>query len=164
MARLDDVHDAALVQTSDAAYGFHRLATTFAATMRKFLNNISTFVLGHGLPSKGMAAPSARVDTSHAQTGEAFSARLRVLDVSHWEFATVCGVTKRTVSNWAGGRHRVSPAAMTLLMVLEKRQAFIVKPKKAPRGRPFKPGNAYRFGDRRRRTAIAGAQMARATA
>ena len=58
----------------------------------------------------------------------------------------------------------MSPAGMALLEILEKRQAFIVKPKKARRGRPFERGNPYRFGDRRRRTAIAGAQMARAAA
>ena len=152
------------MQTSDAAYGFYRLATISGSTMRNFLKSISTFARSHGLPSKGMAVPPARVDTSHAQIGEAFSARLRALGASHREFAMVCGVSKRTVSNWAAGRHRVSPAAMTLLQVLEKRQAFIVKPKKAPRGRPFEPGNAYRFGGRRRRTAIAGAQMPRTTA
>lgn len=135
-----------------------------ASTMRNIFGTISSLLLRHGLPSKVVALPSARVTTNHAQSGEAFSARLRALGVSQRDFAIVCGVTKRTVSNWAAGRHRVSPAAMTLLEVLEKRQAFIVKPKKEPRGRPFEPGNAYRFGDRRRRTAIAGAQMARATA
>ena len=163
-ARTDDAQDAALVQVTDAVYGFRSLATTSAAAMRNIFSTISSILIGHGLPSKGMAVPSARVNTNHAQRGEAFSARLRALSVSQQDFAIVCGVTKRTVSNWAAGRHRVSPAAMTLLVVLEKRQAYIVKPKKAPRGRPFQPGNAYRFGDRRRRTAIAGAQMARARA
>jgi hypothetical protein len=34
----------------------------------------------------------------------------------------------------------------------------------APRGKPFAKGHPYRFGDHRRATAIAGAQMAPAAA
>jgi hypothetical protein len=76
----------------------------------------------------------------------------------------------KTVNNWVKGRTRVHPTALIMLDMLEHsaevREMMCVglKLTGAPRGKPFAKGNPYRFGDRRRATAIAGAKIARATA
>ena len=106
----------------------------------------------------------------HAQKPESLSARLRALAITQSQFSAITGVTPRTVSNWVSGRTKINPSALALLELLEHRgevrRALCVgaKAKGEPRGRPFIKGNVYRFGDRRRRVAIAGAQMARIAA
>jgi transcriptional regulator with XRE-family HTH domain len=105
----------------------------------------------------------------HAQKPEILT-RLTTLGISQAAFAATVGVTPRTVSNWARGRTRMSEAATLVLELLEQHPdvrrslGVDVKVPCAPRGRPFERGNPYRFGDRRRRTWVAGAQYARAAA
>jgi transcriptional regulator with XRE-family HTH domain len=105
----------------------------------------------------------------HAQKPEILT-RLTTLGITQTEFAATIGVTPRTVSNWVRGRTRMSEAATLVLDLLEqhpdvRRSLHVdVKVPYAPRGRPFERGNPYRFGDRRRRTWVAGAQYARAAA
>jgi DNA-binding transcriptional regulator YiaG len=105
----------------------------------------------------------------HAQKPE-FLTRLKVLGISQVAFAAIVGVTPRTVSNWVRGRTRMSEAAMLVLELLEQhpdvRRSLCVdvRVSYAARGKPFERGNPYRFGDRRRRTWVAGAQYARAAA
>ena len=128
------------------------MRTIFDTILRLLLSRASTQkdVTATHVPVTDVTVTRARVTKNHAQKGEAFSARLKALTFSQNDFASICGVSKRTVTSWATGRHRVSPAALTLLAILEKKQARVVKPPKAPRGRPFEPGNPYRFGDKRR--------------
>jgi transcriptional regulator with XRE-family HTH domain len=105
----------------------------------------------------------------HAQKPEILT-RLASLGISQAAFAATVGVTPRTVSNWVRGRTRMSEAAMLVLELLEqhpdvRRSLYAdVRVPSAPRGKPFERGNPYRFGDRRRRTWVAGAQYARAAA
>jgi putative transcriptional regulator len=105
----------------------------------------------------------------HPQKSEILT-RLKVLGITQTEFAAIVGVTPRTVSNWVRGRTRMSEAATLVLALIEGRPDVRrdlcagVKVPYAPRGKPFERGNPYRFGDRRRRTWVAGAQYARAAA
>ena len=92
------------------------------------------------------------------------------LNISKASFAVICGVSERTVANWVSGRTRINPAALAYLEQIEASADLRCtlgigeKTKGAPRGKPFEPGNPYRFGDRRRPVWVAGAQMARAVA
>jgi transcriptional regulator with XRE-family HTH domain len=96
--------------------------------------------------------------------------RLKALNITQSQFADLCEVHPNNVGNWAAGRTRMNAAADLLLELLddrpEVRRALCMdtKPSGAPRGRPFGPGNPYRFGDRRRPVWVAGTQMARAVA
>ena len=138
--------------------------------MRGFLKDILAFARGRELPSSEPSARPARVTPEHAQKPESLSARLRALGITQSQFSAITGVTSRTVSNWVSGRTKINPSALALLELLEGnhevRRTLCVgaKAKGQPRGRPFVKGNVYRFGDRRRRVAVAGAQMARAAA
>jgi DNA-binding transcriptional regulator YiaG len=140
------------------------------AGMRDFLNNILALARGRILPSSAPVSRPARMTSEHAQNVTNLRARPCYLGVSKVDFAELCDVHPNTVSNWARGRTRMSGAAELVLMLLEDhhevRRALCVgvKAKGEPRGRAFKPGNPYRFGDRRRRVAVAGGQMARAAA
>jgi DNA-binding transcriptional regulator YiaG len=106
----------------------------------------------------------------HAQTVESLSTRLRRLAITQAEFADICEVTPRTVSNWVRGRTRVNTTALAFLEQIEAsdelrwRLCIGEKIKGAPRGRPFERGNPYRFGDSRRSVAVAGSRRARAAA
>jgi hypothetical protein len=91
-----------------------------------------------------------------------------LLSITQSQFTQFCSVHPDTVCNWASGRTRMNHAALLVLRVLEaNHQAaghVVDQAKGPPRGRPFAPGNPYRFGDRRRPVWVAGAQMARAVA
>jgi transcriptional regulator with XRE-family HTH domain len=117
------------------------------------------------------------VDIGHAQSmavdpqdTESLSVRLKQLGISQAEFAAICEVTAKTVSNWVKGRTRVNPTALAFLDQIEAsaglrwRLCVGDRLKGAPRGKPFAKGNPYRFGDRRRALAVARARMARTAA
>jgi DNA-binding transcriptional regulator YiaG len=132
------------------------------------------FARGKSVPS-GAIVPSApnanaaQMLTQHAQKPEILT-RLTSLGITQTEFAAIVGVKSRTVSNWVRGRTRMSEAATVVLELLEDhpdvRRDLCVDATApyAPRGKPFAKGNPYRFGDRRRRTWVAGARYARAAA
>ena len=145
--------------------------------MRGFLNNILTMARGcHLPPGKPLNAtakplvPSAPMTAKHAQIITKLRGRLNHLDISQADFAVICDVHPNTVSNWARGRTRINRTALAFLEQIEasadlrRRLQVDVKATGAPRGKPFAKGNVYRFGDRRRRVAIAGTHLARAAA
>jgi len=145
--------------------------------MRRILNDIMAFAFGHSLPpgkpQNSRSQPSAslaRVTAKHAQNVTELRARLNHLGISQAGFADLCHVHANTVSSWARGCTRMNGAAKLLLELMEDqaevRRALCVgfKVKCEPRGRPFAKGNVYRFGDRRRRVAIAGSHLRRAAA
>lgn len=101
-----------------------------------------------------------------AQIMESLSGRLKRLGISQSQFAQICEVTPKTVSNWARGKTDVNPMAWVLLEILEDypdvRRDFVCAVKGRPRGKPFEQGNPFRFGDRRRSVYIAAAHIGRA--
>ena len=144
--------------------------------MRRRLQKLWDFARGR-VSSKDVTVPRCedgiidqRVSSERTPVDTDLRARLKALGTIQADFADLCEVHPNTVSNWVSGRTRMNAAAEVLLEILESnasvRRAYCVGVKipGAPRGLPFAKGNAYRFGDRRRRAAIAGAQMARATA
>jgi len=106
----------------------------------------------------------AQTDDKHAQKPERLAARLSSLSITKANFAIICRVSERTVANWSSGRTRINPAALAYLEQIEAsadlrcKLGIGEKAKGAPRGKPFEPGNPYRFGDRRRPVWVAGAQ------
>jgi DNA-binding transcriptional regulator YiaG len=117
-----------------------------------------------------MTSRYAQIMACHAQNIESLSARLKRLAITQADFADICEVTPRTVSNWVRGRTRVSSTALAFLEQIEAsddlrwRLCIGEKIKGAPRGKPFTKGNPYRFGDHRRASIIGGTQMAKAAA
>jgi len=115
---------------------------------------------------KSNARTCLQPDDNDAQTVENLSYRLKQLGITQSDFAGICDVTPRTVSNWVHGRTEVNPTALVLLEILEAypdiREGFIYIRKGRPRGKPFRSGNPFRFGDRRRTIYIAGWQIGRA--
>jgi DNA-binding transcriptional regulator YiaG len=129
------------------------------ATLHKLIDLAGKLMLSSRKPSR-----RAQPDVSHALPTTNLRERLALLNVSQSQFAQLCGVHPNTVYNWAGGRTRMNHAALVVLRLLEANQAagdVIEQTKGAPRGRPFAPGNPYRFGDHRRPVWLTGAQMAR---
>jgi DNA-binding transcriptional regulator YiaG len=108
----------------------------------------------------------AQMSEADAQRGESLSRRLKRLGMTQSDFADICQVTPKTVSNWVRGKTDVNPMAWVLLEILEDypdvRRDFLGAVKGRPRGRPFAPGNPFRFGDRRRSVSLAAAQIGRA--
>jgi DNA-binding transcriptional regulator YiaG len=115
---------------------------------------------------KSKANTCLHAGTDHAQKEETLSYRLKQLGITQSDFAGICEVTPRTVSNWVHGRTEVNQTASVLLEILEAypdvREDFICIRKGRPRGKPFRSGNPFRFGDRRRTNYIAGSQIGRA--
>jgi DNA-binding transcriptional regulator YiaG len=133
------------------------------ATLHKLRDLAGKLMLSSRKPSR-----RAQPDYRHAQTITNLRERLALLSITQSQFAQLCGVHPNTVYNWASGRTRMNHAALLVLQVLEAnhRVARHVgdQAKGAPRGRPFAPGNPYRFGDKRRQMWLAGAQYGRAAA
>jgi DNA-binding transcriptional regulator YiaG len=127
-----------------------------------------------GSDGKLLAKPFLRESNHGAVAGKAranhqnLKDRLAKLDVTQAQFASFCGVHATPVNNWANGRTRMHPSAEQVLTVLEHNEALrrhtVHRDRAAPRGKPFAQGNPYRFGDKRRRTYVAGAQIQRAVA
>jgi DNA-binding transcriptional regulator YiaG len=117
-------------------------------------------------PMPDVDGTPAQMSEADAQRGENLSARLKRLGMTQSDFAAICEVTPKTVSNWVRGKTEVNPMAWVLLEILEDypdvRRAFVGAVKGCPRGKPFEPGNPFRFGDRRRSVYIAAAQIGRA--
>jgi transcriptional regulator with XRE-family HTH domain len=115
---------------------------------------------------KSNASTCLQPEDNNAQIEESLSYRLKQLGITQSDFAGICDVTPRTVSNWVHGRTEVNPTALVLLEILEAypdvREEFIYVRKGRPRGKPFRSGNPFRFGDRRRTIYIAGSQIGRA--
>ena len=105
----------------------------------------------------------ALVSEADAQIAESLSARLKQLSMTQSDFAAICEVTPKTVSNWVHGKTAVNPMALVLMEILEEypdvRRDFMHMVKRRPRGKPFQPGNPFRFGDRRRSVFTAAAQI-----
>ena len=120
----------------------------------------------HAKGSTRFSLQVSRSDAIIAQPAAPRSrARLDQLDVSLAAFADLYHVHPNTVSNWVRGRARgAAELVLTLEDHSEIRRALRVGATGASRGRLFVKGNVHRFGDRRRRVAVAGAQMARAAA
>jgi DNA-binding transcriptional regulator YiaG len=118
--------------------------------MRATLHKLKDLAGKPMLPSR---KPSRRAqpDYSHAQTITNLRERQPLLSITQSQFAQFCSVHPNTVCNWASGRTRMNHAALLVLRVLEaNHQAaghVVDQAKGAPRGRPFAPGNPYRFGD-----------------
>jgi hypothetical protein len=112
----------------------------------------------------------AHTDDPGAQKTAILAARLQVLGITKANFAAIVGVSERTVGNWSAGRTKMNAAADLLLEQIEAsadlrcKLGIGEKVKGAPRGKPFEPGNPYRFGDRRRHLWVAGARYGRAAA
>jgi DNA-binding transcriptional regulator YiaG len=144
------------------------------AASRKMQVMRATFNKLKDLASKWLAptrplALQAQPDITRALRPTNLRERLTSLSITQSQFADLCQVHPNTVSNWASGRTRMNHAAELVLQVLEadRRAAQYVadqRTKGRPRGKPFAQGNPYRFGDRRRKHYVAGAQIARAVA
>jgi DNA-binding transcriptional regulator YiaG len=108
----------------------------------------------------------ARMSNADAQMAESLSSGLKRLGMTQSDFADICEVTPKTVSNWVRGKTDVNPMAWVLLEILENypdvRRDFVCALKGRPRGKPFEPGNPFRFGDRRRSVCVAAAHIGRA--
>jgi len=137
------------------------------AIMRAMLHKLRDLAGKLMLPSRKPSRRAQR-DYSHALPITNLRERLALLSITQSQLAQLCGVHPNTVYNWASGRTRMNHAALLVLGVLEANHqaaGYIVdQAKGAPRGRPFAPGNPYRFGDRRRQMWVAGAQLAKAAA
>ncbi len=81
--------------------------------------------------------------TDDAQIEESLSYRLKQLGITQSDFAGICDVTPRTVSNWVHGRTEVNPTALVLLEILQAypdvREDFIYMRK----GRPSVPSQKF---------------------
>ena len=82
---------------------------------------------------------------------------IRRFGLSQAELAAVMRMPVRTLQRWLAGETEPPALALALLDVIERSSesrrilGVHVKPRSAPRGRPFRRGNEFRFNDRRRR-------------
>jgi DNA-binding transcriptional regulator YiaG len=78
----------------------------------------------------------AQMLEADAQSGESLSDRLKRLGMTQSDFAAICKVTPKTVSNWVRDKTDVNPMAWVLLEILEDypdvRRDFVGTVKGAP--------------------------------
>jgi hypothetical protein len=93
---------------------------------------------------------------------------MRRYNLMRVKMANVIRTPRSTFGHWLDDDVNPPPCLLALMDLLEAesrartRLGVHAKQRSAPRGRPFRRGNEFRFNDRRRRQAILGAARSKA--